>query len=103
MELKRIIARDSRAANDKAIQLYGPDVLVISSQRVDNQTELIVAIDTDEAAPSSTPANAPVVAESPVTPDAPVPSKAQHAALARFGQCRAQSVQMQAVLNSTKG
>ena len=77
MELKRIIARDSRAANDKAIQLYGPDVLVISSQRVDNQTELIVAIDTDEAAPSSTPANAPVVAESPVTPDAPVPSKAQ--------------------------
>ena len=50
MELKRIIARDSRAANDKAIQLYGPDVLVISSQRVDNQTELIVAIDTDEDA-----------------------------------------------------
>ena len=77
MELKRIIARDSRAANDKAIQLYGPDVLVISSQRVDNQTELIVAIDTDEAAPSSAPANAPVVAESPATADAPVPSKAQ--------------------------
>ena len=73
MELKRIIARDSRAANDKAIQLYGPDVLVISSQRVDNQTELIVAIDTDEAAPPS----APVVAESPVMADAPVQSKAQ--------------------------
>ena len=73
MELKRIIARDSRAANDKAIQLYGPDVLVISSQRVDNQTELIVAIDTDEAAPPS----APAVAESPVMADAPVPSKAQ--------------------------
>ena len=49
MELKRIIARDSRAANEKAIQLYGPDVLVISSQRVDSQTELIVAIDTAEA------------------------------------------------------
>ena len=48
MELKRIIARDSRAANEKAIQLYGEDVLVISSQRVDNQTELIVAIDTQE-------------------------------------------------------
>ena len=73
MELKRIIARDSRAANDKAIQLYGPDVLVISSQRVDNQTELIVAIDTDEAAPAS----APVVAERPVTTDEPVQSKAQ--------------------------
>ena len=29
MELKRIIARDSRTANEKAIQLYGPDVLII--------------------------------------------------------------------------
>jgi flagellar biosynthesis GTPase FlhF len=45
MELKRIIARDSRTANEKAIQLYGPDVLIISSQRVDQQTELIVAVD----------------------------------------------------------
>jgi flagellar biosynthesis protein FlhF len=45
MELKRIIARDSRSANEKAIQLYGPDVLIISSQRVDQQTELIVAVE----------------------------------------------------------
>ncbi len=45
MELKRIIARDSRSANEKAIQMYGPDVLIISSQRVDQQTELIVAVD----------------------------------------------------------
>ena len=59
MELKRIIARDSRAANEKAIQLYGPDVLVISSQRVDSQTELIVAIDTAEAT-VATEAAAPV-------------------------------------------
>lgn len=55
MELKRILARDSRAANDKALQLYGPDVLVISSQRVDNQTELIVAIDTQEDALAAEP------------------------------------------------
>ena len=47
MELKRILARDSRAANEKAIQLYGKDVLIISSQRLDNQTELIVAVDLD--------------------------------------------------------
>jgi flagellar biosynthesis protein FlhF len=47
MELKRILARDSRAANEKAIQLYGKDVLIISSQRLDNQTELIVAVDID--------------------------------------------------------
>ena len=32
MELKRILARDSRAANEKALQLYGPDVLVISAK-----------------------------------------------------------------------
>jgi len=55
MELKRILARDSRAANDKALQLYGPDVLVISSQRVDNQTELIVAIDTPQDVAAAVP------------------------------------------------
>ena len=61
MELKRILARDSRSANEKAIQLYGADVLIISSQRLDNQTELIVAVDLD------------------ATPDAPVaePTKAE--------------------------
>ncbi len=48
MELKRILARDSRSANEKAIQLYGLDVLIISSQRLDNQTELIVAVDLDK-------------------------------------------------------
>jgi flagellar biosynthesis protein FlhF len=47
MELKRILARDSRSANEKAIQLYGKDVLIISSQRHDNQTELIVAVELD--------------------------------------------------------
>lgn len=80
MELKRIIARDSRAANDKAIQLYGPDVLVISSQRVDNQTELIVAIDTDEAAPVAAPSIASAGAAQTTgaaQSDAPVSSKAQ--------------------------
>ena len=52
MELKRILARDSRSANEKAIQLYGADVLIISSQRLDNQTELIVAVDLDKVAAS---------------------------------------------------
>ena len=55
MELKRIIAQDSRAANEKAIQLYGPDVLVISCQRVDDQTELIVAVDSGAEAPAAKP------------------------------------------------
>lgn len=86
MELKRIIARDSRAANDKAIQLYGPDVLVISSQRVDNQTELIVAIDTGEASPVPTPAPAPAA----VAPELAAPAPAANAAALSPVQSKAQ-------------
>ncbi|MEY2622035.1 MAG: Signal recognition particle 54 kDa protein [Pseudomonadota bacterium] len=69
MELKRILARDTRSANEKAMQLYGNDVLVISTQQVGDQTELIVAIDDREAgasidhigteAPSNTAAQSP--------------------------------------------
>lgn len=56
MELKRILARDIRAANEKAVAQYGPDVLVISSGQVNGLTELIVAVDlaplsTEEADP----------------------------------------------------
>jgi flagellar biosynthesis protein FlhF len=50
MELKRILARDSRSANEKAIQLYGKEVMIISSQKVDNQIELVVAIESPEQA-----------------------------------------------------
>jgi flagellar biosynthesis GTPase FlhF len=62
MELKRILARDSRTANEKAIQLYGKDVLIISSQRLDNQIELIVAVDLDTTpeAPVAEPVKAAV-------------------------------------------
>jgi len=49
MELKRILAKDTRSANEKAMQLYGDDVLVISTQKVGDQTELIVAIDALES------------------------------------------------------
>lgn len=45
MELKRILAKDARSANEKAIAQYGKHVLVISCSQVDGQTELIVAID----------------------------------------------------------
>jgi flagellar biosynthesis protein FlhF len=45
MELKRILARDIRAANEKAVAQYGQDVLVISSSQVNGLTELIVAVD----------------------------------------------------------
>ncbi|NBX53746.1 MAG: hypothetical protein EBQ82_07375 [Betaproteobacteria bacterium] len=45
MELKRILARDVKSANEKAVALYGNDVLIISSCQVRGQTELIVAVD----------------------------------------------------------
>ena len=45
MELKRILARNARTANEKAIAQYGPDVLVISCSQVNGLTELIVAVD----------------------------------------------------------
>ena len=41
MELKRILAKDARSANEKAVSLYGSEVMVISCNKVDNLTELI--------------------------------------------------------------
>ncbi|MDO9279977.1 MAG: hypothetical protein Q7U05_15595 [Polaromonas sp.] len=49
MQLKRILARDTRTATDKAIALYGSDVLIISNHLVNGQTELVVALDLPEA------------------------------------------------------
>lgn len=45
MELKRILARDTRSATEEAIALYGKDVLIISNHRVGGQTELVIALD----------------------------------------------------------
>ena len=45
MELKRILAKDSRRALEKVSDQYGDDALVISSAKVNGQTEVIVAID----------------------------------------------------------
>lgn len=61
MELKRILARDTRSATDKAIALYGPDVLVISNHQVDGQTELVVALDVQPEPVAVAPAPAPQV------------------------------------------
>lgn len=55
MELKRILARDTRTATEKAIALYGSDVLIVANQRVGGQTELVLAID---IAPEEVQANA---------------------------------------------
>ena len=45
MEIQRILARDTKSATDKAIAQFGPDVLIISNNRVNGQTELLVAAD----------------------------------------------------------
>jgi flagellar biosynthesis protein FlhF len=45
MELKRILARDTRSATEQAIALYGREVLIISNHRVGGQTELVIALD----------------------------------------------------------
>ena len=54
MELKRILARDTKTANERAIALYGRNVLVISNHTVGGQTELVVAIDIDESSDQTT-------------------------------------------------
>ena len=45
MELKRILAKDIRRATEKAVALYGQDVLFVSNSRVNGMTEVIVAVD----------------------------------------------------------
>jgi len=54
MELKRILAKDSRSAMDIAMARYGKDVLVVSSQNVGGQVELVVALDV-QAEPAPQP------------------------------------------------
>ncbi len=60
MQLKRILAKDSRTAMDLAMARYGKDVLVVSSQSVAGQVELVVALD---VAPPTAPA--PVASSEP--------------------------------------
>jgi flagellar biosynthesis GTPase FlhF len=57
MELKRILANDTKSATERAMALYGRNVLVISNHTVGAQTELVVALDIDEQALDSTVAS----------------------------------------------
>lgn len=54
MKLQRILAKDSRSANEEAIAKYGRDVLIVSNSRVNGMTELIVAVDV-QAEPTPAP------------------------------------------------
>jgi flagellar biosynthesis GTPase FlhF len=78
MELKRILARDTRSAMEQAIQTYGPDVLVISNHQIGAQTELVVAIEVPEAdmptALGSVDASSSVATSSPAAATVPAAS-----------------------------
>lgn len=91
MELKRIIARDTRAANEKAVALYGPDVLVISSSKVRGQTELIVAVDIPPMSVEAAVAEAFVPTEKTYVLSEPVASDTP----ASFGQVLDQTMARQ--------
>ena len=65
MELKRILARDTRSATEQALARFGPNVFVISNQRLAGQTELVVAVDVEAALPHEDEVRQP-------TPEAPV-------------------------------
>ena len=54
MELKRIVARDLRAASERAVLEHGKDALFISSAELEGLTELIIAVETVQA-PSTVP------------------------------------------------
>jgi flagellar biosynthesis protein FlhF len=60
MELKRILARDTRSATEQALHRFGPNVFVISNQRLGGQTELVVAVDVEAAKPQDDEVVAPV-------------------------------------------
>ena len=55
MELKRILANDLRAATEKAIKIYGPNTLVVSSERLSGGVEVIVATDFSQNADLANP------------------------------------------------
>ena len=73
MELKRILARDTKTANERAIALYGRNVLVISNHTVGGQTELVVAVDIDESSAQTT--NPVLAAVAAAAPQAATPTK----------------------------
>jgi flagellar biosynthesis GTPase FlhF len=71
MELKRILANDTKSATERAMALYGRNVLVISNHTVGGQTELVVALDIDEQSLDSTVSPAHQAAPAFAAPAAP--------------------------------
>lgn len=53
MRLERVVAKDARRATEQVLATFGPDALIVSNQRVNGMTEIVVAVDTDS--PSEAP------------------------------------------------
>ena len=53
MRLERVVAKDARRATEQVLANFGPDALIVSNQRVNGMTEIVVAVDTDS--PSEAP------------------------------------------------
>jgi hypothetical protein len=70
MELIRIVARDLRAASERAVAEHGKDALFISSTDLQGMTELIIAIETAPASTSSPTAGADRMINPPVSASA---------------------------------
>jgi len=53
MRLERVVAKDARRATEQVIANFGPDALIVSNQRVNGMTEIVVAVDTDSPSDST--------------------------------------------------
>lgn len=58
MRLERVIAKDARRATEQVIATFGPDALIISNQRVNGMTEIVVAVETEDGVEASPPREA---------------------------------------------
>ena len=47
MRLERVVAKDARRATEQVLANFGPDALIVSNQRVNGMTEIVVAVETD--------------------------------------------------------
>lgn len=99
MELKRILAKDSRSASEEAMDKYGRDVLIISSNRVNGLTELIVAVDVATPAQPAPQAREPMAAQREAPLDAIEDDNAFEALL--FAQTQAREASSRAHVSPT--
>lgn len=55
MRLERVVAKDARRATEQVLATFGPDALIVSNQRVNGMTEIVVAVDTEGDNEAQTP------------------------------------------------